>query len=270
MLKKVRRFGVIMGVVLSSILLVACQDKAPNELRVGTIAGPETTLMETAAQVAAKRFHLKVHLVSFNDYRLPNTALAEGDIDANVFQHQPYLDYAKANEHYDLVTIGKTFVYPMGIYSNKINNLSKIKQNALAAIPNDPTNQARALLLLQKAGLIKLKLSKDLMHITPADIQANARHLVIRTLDAANLARLLDDVDLAAINTNFAVTAGKLPSRDALVVEDKHSPYANIIVARGKDRHSERLLRLVKAIQSQEVLEKAKVLFQGQAIPAWA
>ena len=148
----------IVTVFLLAISLFGCNSKPnPNTLVIGTIAGPETQLVETAQQVARDKYGISIKIVAFNDYNLPNEALQDGSLDANVFQHLPYLQAAIKSHHYALEPIGKTFVYPMGIYSKKIKLLINLPDNALIALPNDPSNEMRALLLMQKAGLITLK-----------------------------------------------------------------------------------------------------------------
>ena len=248
------------------ISLVACHKPSPNTLTVGTIAGPETDLVEVAKEVALKQYGLTVKIVEFNDYNLPNEALQDGSLDANVYQHLPYLQAAMKAHGYNLEAIGKTFVYPTGIYSDKVKKLAKLPDNALIAVPNDPSNEARALLLLQKAGLIRLKNANSAV---VADITKNPKHLIIKELDAAQLPRILADVDAAVINTTFAIPAGLSPSRDAIYVEGKDSPYANLIVIRQNSTKKPLLKEFVKALNSQEVKAKAKELFGDAAIPAW-
>lgn len=247
--------------------LSACQDDKTT-LRVGTIAGPETQLMEVAKEVAKRNSGLKIKIVEFTDYIQPNTALNDGSIDANMFQHQPFLDKQIQDRHYKLAAVAKTFVYPMGIYAQKIKNLNNIPEKAKVAIPNDPSNEGRALLLLQKAGLIRLKTTAGL-YATPMDIQNNPKQLQFKELDAAQLARSLTDVDIAIINTNYAIPAGLSPKEDAILHEDSDSPYVNIIVVREDELQDPRIKQLIAAIQSTEVLNKADELFNGQAIPAW-
>lgn len=208
----------IFSVFVLLISLVACNKPSPNTLTVGTIAGPETDLVEVAKDVAQKQYGLTIKIVEFNDYNLPNEALQDGSLDANVYQHLPYLQAAIKAHGYNLEPIGKTFVYPTGIYSHKIKSLTQLPERGTVAIPNDPSNEARALLLLQKAGLIDLK---NASLATVADITNNPKHLVIKELDAAQLPRILDDVDAAVINTTFAIPAGLSPSRDAILLKVK-------------------------------------------------
>ena len=248
-----------------SLLLVSCKQDA-NTLRVGTIAGPETSLMEVAKDVASNKYQLNIVIKTFSDYVIPNIALNDGSIDANVFQHQPYLDATIKARGYPLVSIGKTFLYPMAIYSKKITRLADLKDGALVALPNDPSNEARALLLLQKAKLITLSKSAD---ATVLDIITNPKNLKFKTLTAPQLPRSLADVDLAIINSNYAVVNNLSPTKDSLFIEDKTSPYANVIVVHEKDKNNLKLKQLVQALNSPEVLKKAKELFGEQGIPAW-
>jgi D-methionine transport system substrate-binding protein len=249
--------------------LIGCKGETPTteKLKVGTIAGPESELMEVAKGVAKNKYNLDIEIVQFQDYVTPNTALADGALDANAFQTIQFLDKTVESQKYKLVSVGKTFIYPMGLYSRKINTLADFPQGASVAIPNDPSNEERALLLLEKAGLIKLKTGTQ--PLTVNDIAENPLELKITTLDAAQLPRSLDDVLLAAINTNYAVGAGFHPTEDALYLEGSDSPYANIIATREELAHDPRILHLVVSYQSPEVIMKAEELFKGQAIPAW-
>lgn len=255
--------------LLSALLLTACNpSRDPQQIIVGTIAGPETELMQVASDVAKKRYDLNIKIIPFSDYIMPNRALSEGSIDANVYQHFPYLTSATKIQNYQFSVIGKTFIYPMGIYSKTVKTIKDLKNKAVIAIPNDPSNEARALLLLQKAGLITLKNSNDI-NATIISIVKNPKQLQFKELDAAQLPRVLDDIDAAVINTNYALPAGLKPKRDAIFLENKDSLYANIIVVRQTEKNNPRLMNLVKALNSPAVLERANVLFKGQAIPAW-
>jgi D-methionine transport system substrate-binding protein len=251
-----------------AISLTACQPHDKNTLKVGTIAGPETELMQVAQEVAKKQFGLTIQIIEFSDYIQPNAALNDHDIDANMFQHQPYLDQQIKDKKYELITIGKTFVYPMGIYSNKIKNIHQIKQDAIVGIPNDVSNEGRALLLLQKAKLITLKKEAGIF-ATLNDILDNPKQLQFKELDAAQLVRTLPDVDIAVINTNYAIPAGLIPTKDAIFLEGKDSPYANIIVIRTDEMNDPRMKQLVAAFQSDAVKKAAQRIFKNQAIPAW-
>ena len=253
----------------TGLLLTGCnRSEDPNTIKVGTIAGPETQLMEVAKEIAKNQSQIDVKIVQFSDYVMPNVALNDQSIDANVYQHQPYLDAAIAAHAYPFVSIAKTFIYPMGIYSKKIKSLKNLKEQLVIGIPNDPSNGARALLLLQKAGLIKLKQDVGIK-ATVQDIVANPKKFKITELDAAQLPRALRDLDLAVINTTYSLPAGLLPKRDGLFIETADSPYANIVVVRTSDKESAKIKALVDALHSPEVVEKAQVLFKGQAVKAW-
>lgn len=247
-----------------TMLLTSCHDDNKT-IKIGTIAGPETELAQAAADVAEKRYGLHIKIVTFTDYLQPNRALNDGALQANVFQHEPYLNDQRDMYHYDLTIVGKTFVYPMGIYSAHYHSLSELPDNSQVAIPNDPTNEGRAFTLLQQAGLITLSPTVGLK-ATEDDITANPKHLEFVELDAAQLARAYQDIALAVINTNYAVPGGLLPSRDALFIEDQHSPYANLIVIRTADANKPWVKELVDSFHSQEVLDKANQLFQGQVV----
>ena len=181
--------------------------------------GRKLSWLKPQSIVAKKQYGINIKIVEFSDYSMPNAALNEGGLDANVFQHVPYLENAIKNKHYDLVAIGKTFIYPVGIYSKTLKNVNQIQTGAKVAIPNDPSNEARALLLLEKAGLIKLKKGID-TNATYLDIVSNPKKLDIKELDAAELPRTLDDVALAVINSNYAVAAGLSPEKNAIFLED--------------------------------------------------
>ena len=259
-----KRFTLIL-LSLTMFLLTACSHKEKaNEVSVGTIAGPETELMDVAKKVALQQFGLHVKIITFTDYAIPNQALAEGEIDANAFQHYPFLLSQIKSHHYDLAAVGDTFLYPMGLYSKTIKQLSDLPLGARIGIPNDPSNEARALLLLQKAGLITLK-PHVTINATTQDIASNPKHLKLVALDAAQLPRALQDVALAAINTNYAVPAGLSPSK-SLFEEKIDSPYMNLIVARAGEKNKTKIKELVEAYQSEAVLSKAKELFGDAAV----
>ncbi len=255
---------------LFSLFACSLQQKESSEdtVKVGTISGPETELIEVAKQVAKDKYNLTIEIIPFSDYAIPNIALAEGSIDANIFQHLPYLKVVINTRHYDLTPVAKTFIYPMGVYSKQYKNIDDLPEQASIAIPNDPSNEARALLLLQKAGLLTLKDRTDKLY-TVNDIITNRKKIQIKTLAAAQLARVMPDVDAVVINTNYAVPAGLRPLRDAIYIEDKDSDYANLIVVRAEDINKPKITQLIAAVQSDEVKQAANKIFTGQAIAAW-
>jgi len=258
---------IMMSIVILISTLCACnQHSSPNTLIIGTIAGPETEIVKTAAEIAKTRFNLTVKVVEFNDYNLPNAALNDGSLDANIYQHLPYLTAANQAHHYHLIPFGKAFLYPVGLYSKKYTSLDAIPEHAVIAIPNDPSNEARALVLLQQAHIITLK-STTIPDIH--DIKHNPRHLEFKLLDAAQLSRILPDVDAAIINTTFAIPAGLNPAHDALLIENRDSPYVNLIVIKQGSLKRAKLTQFLAAFHTDEVKEKAKKIFGGAAIPAW-
>lgn len=242
---------------------------AAQTIKVGVMSGPEHKVAEVAAKVAKEKYGLTVEYVEFNDYALPNTAVSKGDLDANAMQHKPYLDKDSQEKKLDNLTIvGNTFVYPLAGYSKKIKSLDELKEGGIVAVPNDPSNLARALILLEKQGLIKLKDNTNLFS-TSLDIIENPKKLVIREVDTAVAARALDDVDLAVVNNTYAGQVGLTASENGVFVEDKDSPYVNIIVARKDNADSEAIQNFVKAYQSDEVEAKAKEEFKDGVVKGW-
>lgn len=240
------------------------QDKP---IKVGVTAGPHAQIFEVVKQEAAKQ-GLNVQIVEFSDYVQPNMALAAGDLDMNSYQHQPYLDNANADRGYKLVSIGKTVIYPIGIYSKKVKDLSALAQGAKIGIPNDPTNGGRALLLLQSKGLIKVRPEVGLK-ATPIDVIENPKKLRFIELDAAQLPRSLDDTDASAVNTNFAMEAGLDPRKDAIAQESPDSPYANVLVVQEKNKDRADLQKLVGIYHSQPVKDFILTKYKGAVVAAW-
>lgn len=254
----------------ATLALTCCQRKKTEDhvLKVGVISGRESELMETAAKIAKEKYNLTVEIVTFSDYITPNMALNDGSIDLNVFQHRPYLDAQVKDRGYHLVSVGNTFVFPLAAYSKKITSSDQLPNGAKIGLPNDPTNLGRALLLLQKQGLITLKENVGLAG-TPLDIINNPKKLQFIELAAPQLPRSLDDLDAAIINTTYASQLNLLPTRDGLFVEAKDSPYVNIIVAREQNQNQKEVQEFVKAYQSAEVLTQAQKLFEGSVIQGW-
>jgi D-methionine transport system substrate-binding protein len=241
--------------------------QSARPLRVGVTAGPHAQLMEVAAKVAARE-GLELKIIEFSDYIQPNAALAQGDLDANSYQHQPFLDQQVKDRGYKIVSVAQTVVFPIGIYSRKVKSLKDLPTGAKVAIPNDPTNGGRVLLLLQHEGLIKVRPDAGLK-ATPVDVTDNPKRVRLIELDAAQLPRSLDDVDAAAINTNFAIQAGLSPTRDAIAMESAESPYANLIVVREADKTKPEIQKLVRAYRSPEVKAFIEEQFKGALVPTW-
>ena len=267
----IKTFAAI-GALLGTLALAGCDqtEKDPNHIKVGVIVGAEQEVAKVAQQVAKDKYGLDVELVTFNDYVLPNEALSKGDIDVNAFQHKPYLDQQIKERGYKLVTVGNTFVYPIAGYSKKIKSLDELPEGAQVAIPNDPTNLGRSLLLLQHVGLIKLKDGVGLLP-TVLDVVENPKNIKLVELEAPQLPRSLDDqqIALAVINTTYASQIGLTPAKDGIFVEDKESPYVNIIVAREENKDADNVKKFVQAYQSDDVDQAANKIFNGGAVKGW-
>lgn len=236
---------------LALVLALAVPSFAAEDIVVGVTPFPHKDIMLAAKPLLAKEGYNLV-IKEFTDYVQPNMALASKQLFANFFQHEPYLDNMNKEKKLDLVSIGKVHIEPLGVYSKKIKKLADLKKGNSVSVPNDPTNEARALRLLEANGVIAIKPGAL---VTVADITKNPLGLKFHELDAAQLPRTLDDVTASVINTNFAGEAGLVPSRDALVMEGSESPYANIIVVRSEDKDSPKAKALMKAVQSPEVKE---------------
>ncbi|MBQ7606705.1 MAG: MetQ/NlpA family ABC transporter substrate-binding protein [Desulfovibrionaceae bacterium] len=231
------------------LVLFANPAFAAEKLIIGVTPFPHKDIMEVAKPIfEAQGYTLEIK--EFTDYVQPNIALANKLIGANFFQHKPYLDNMNKEKDLKLVSVASVHIEPLGVYSKKIKKLCDLKKGDRVSVPNDPTNEARALRLLEFQGIIKIG---DGSLVTVADIKENPLQLKFFELEAAQLPRALDDVTIAVINTNFAGEAGLVPARDALAIENKDSPYANIIVVREEDRNTPMTKALIKAVQSPEV-----------------
>ena len=237
---------------------------AQDAIKVGVTAGPHAQILEHVKQVAEKD-GLKIQIVEFSDYVQPNAALASGDLHANSYQHGPYLDAQVKDRGYKIVKLANTVNFPIGLYSKKVKKLDELKQGAKFGIPNDPTNGGRVLLLLQDQGLIKLKANVGLK-ATPLDVVENSKKLKFVELDAAQLARSLDDLDASAINTNFAISAGLNPKNDSIAMERADSPYVNLLVVREADKNAPWASKLVKAYHSESTRAFVEKQFQGSVL----
>ncbi|MGN4126808.1 MetQ/NlpA family ABC transporter substrate-binding protein [Lysinibacillus sphaericus] len=238
-----------------------------NKIVVGVTSGPHEQIAEVAAKVA-KENGLEVELKPFSDYVLPNTALSQGDLDANSYQHEPFLDTFNKDHETDLVPVGKTILNPMGVYSDKYKSLDEIPDGATFGLPNDPTNGARALFVLQEAGYIKLKEGTGLT-ASIHDVEENKKNFKFIELEAAQIPKQLSEVDVAAINTNFALEAGINPKADSILLESTDSPYVNYIVVRAENKEDPTIKKFVDAYQSDEVRKFIEEEFDGSVIPSW-
>lgn len=270
----------LLGVALvSALALTACKDEkaqatttAKTEttapLKVGVMTGPEAQMTEVAVKIAKEKYGLDVELVQFTEYTQPNAALHSKDLDANAFQTVPYLEQEVKDRGYKLAIIGNTLVWPIAAYSKKIKNISELKDGATVAIPNNASNTARALLLLQAHGLLKLKDPKNVF-ATENDIIENPKNIKIVQADTSLLTRMLDDVELAVINNTYAGQAGLSPDKDGIIVESKDSPYVNLVVSREDNKDDPRLQTFVKSFQTEEVFQEALKLFNGGVVKGW-
>ncbi len=251
----------------AALLAASLTAHAAETLSVAATPVPHAEILEfVKPQLAKEGVDLQIKV--FTDYVQPNLQVAQKRLDANFFQHQPYLDEFNKSRGTDLVTVAQVHVEPFGIYSQKIRKLDEVREGAVVAIPSDATNGGRALLLLEKAGLIKLKDSANIL-ATPKDIAENPKKLKFKELEAATLPRVLNQVDLALINTNYALEAKLNPTQDALLLEGKESPYANILVARPDNKDSEAVQKLAKALNTPAVKQFIEEKYKGAVVPAF-
>ena len=275
MLKNILKFTVATAIVLG---LAACNDSEESKkavekkvevkqttIKIGATPVPHVEILEAVKPLLkAKGYDLEI--VEFTDYVTPNIAVNEGELDANFFQHLPYLKEFNKNKNTDLVKTVNVHLEPMGLYSNKIKALSELEDGATIAVPNDPTNESRALDILVKEGLLTFK---DVDFKTVVDIIDNPKNLKIEELDAPQLPRVLDEVDAAIINTNYALSANLNPLKDALVIESKDSPYANIVVVKRGNENKEYIKALDEVINSSEIKKFIREKYQGSIVEAF-
>ncbi|MBW0148291.1 MetQ/NlpA family ABC transporter substrate-binding protein [Marinobacter arenosus] len=253
-------------VALAAAVTVSAAASA-EELSVAATPVPHAEILEFVKPTLAEQ-GVELDVKVFTDYIQPNIQVDQKRMDANFFQHKPYLDEFNAGRGTNLVTVTGVHVEPFGAYSSKIDSLEALEDGAVVAIPNDPTNGGRALLLLQKAGLITLKDASKIT-ATPRDIAENPKNLDFKELEAATLPRILNQVDIALINTNYALEAGLNPTEDALVIEGSDSPYVNILVARPDNKDSEAMKKLSAALTSDAVKAFIKENYEGAVVPAF-
>ena len=241
-----------------------------NTIKIGVMSGPSIDIMQAAKKIAKDKYQINLEIIPFDNYDLPNEALNSGAIDANIFQHKPFLESQIKNRNYKISALGKTYIYPMGFYSSKISNLKQIKRNDIVAIPNDPTNEGRALLLLEKSGLIKLNTNKG-WAVTPYDIISNPYHLIFKELDAAQIPRILNQVTMGAITNDFLnLSKPKLTLKNSLLTEDNTSPFVNLMVVRTKDLSNKQLLDILSIMHSPKIINITKKYYpHGASIPGW-
>ncbi|MDN6876568.1 MetQ/NlpA family ABC transporter substrate-binding protein [Pseudomonas citronellolis] len=240
---------------------------AAETLSVAATPVPHAEILNFVKPILAKQ-GVELKVKEFTDYVQPNTQVAEKRLDANFFQHQPYLDEFNKSKGTSLVAVTGVHIEPLGAYSSKYKKLDELPSGATVVIPNDATNGGRALLLLAKTGLIKLKDEKSIT-ATPKDITDNPKNIKVRELEAATLPRVLGQVDLALINTNYALEAKLNPTKDALAIEGSDSPYVNILVARPDNKDSDAMKKLAAALHSPEVKQFILEKYKGAVVPAF-
>lgn len=271
-----KRFTLLLTVLLVAALAVAGCGGAQKDskavdgktvLKVGATAVPHAEILEIVKPLLAKD-GIDLQVVEFSDYVQPNLAVADKELDANFFQHIPYLEKFCEERGLKLANAAGIHIEPMGVYSKKVKALDEVKSGDTVAIPNDPTNGGRALALLEKAGLIKLKDGVG-VKATANDIAENSKNLKISELEAAQVPRSLEDVTIAVINTNYALEAKLVPAKDALAIEDGNSPYVNILTVRSGDEQRPEIQKLVQALKSPEVKKFIEEQYKGAILPAF-
>ena len=238
----------------------ALKDSRAVTLKVGVSPVPHAEILGAVKDKLAKE-GVNVEIIEFTDYVQPNLALNDKNLDANYFQHKPYLDEFARSRNLKLVSAGAIHLEPMSVFSKKIKDLKDLPDGARVAIPNDPTNGGRALLVLQSAGLIKLR-DGALITATPQDITENKKNLQFSELEAPQLPRSLEDADISVININFALEA-KLNPKDAIFTESSDSPYANIVAVREGDENRPEIKKLIEALTSQESKDFIEKKYNG-------
>ncbi len=244
------------------------QNSAAKTLKVGATAVPHAEILEKVKPVLEKE-GIKLDIVEFSDYVQPNLALNDKELDANFFQHEQYLkNFVEEHKEVKIKSAAGIHIEPMGVYSRKIKDLKDLEDGATIALPNDPTNGGRALLLLAKAGLITLKDGAN-ESATVQDIASNPRNIKFNEVEAAQVPRTLDDVTAAVINTNYAMQVDLSPMQDALFMEDSSSPYVNIIAVRDGDESRPEIQELIKAVKSDEIKKFLEENYKGAVVPAF-
>ena len=275
-IKKLSRKNVLLAAILlsGSLLAAGCSASTPapeaaqsEVLKIGASAVPHAEILEQVkTQLESEGVTLEI--VEFSDYVTPNLALESKELDANFFQHVPYLESFEKERNIDLENAGEIHVEPLGLYSKKITSKDEITDNMKIALPNDPTNQGRALILLEQNEIIKLKPDSGL-EADLNDIELNPKNIEFIPVEAASLPRVLEDVDCAVINTNYALEADLDLEKDALIKEGAESPYANIVAVRPENLNDEKIQKLVKALRSPEIKSFIEEKYKGAVVPAF-
>lgn len=261
----------LFAVVVITVATAGCDKVGAGEgrpvIRVGATPVPHAEILEFVKPMLEEQ-GIELQVVEFTDYVQPNLSLSDGELDANFFQHIPYLETFAGDHNLNLTYIAKVHIEPMGVYSKSLGSIDSLEPEASVAIPNDVTNGGRALMLLDKAGVIGLEPGVGIT-ASVKDIKENPKDIKIVELEAATLPRVLEDVDLAVINTNYALEAGFVPGDDALFIEDGDSPYANILAVRTEDKNRQDLKVLADALNSEEVKGFIEEKYKGAILPAF-
>ncbi|WP_018268133.1 MetQ/NlpA family ABC transporter substrate-binding protein [Methylosinus sp. LW4] len=266
-LRRGSALALALAFALSALTLLAAPAFAET-VRVGVLGGEDEDLWKVVAAQAAKN-GLTIKIVVFNDYTQPNEALERGDVEANAFQHKPYLDSQIKTRGYHITPVGFTAVWPIGLYSRKVRSVANLPKGAIIGVPNDPSNEGRALVLLQRVGLIKLRDGADVL-ATTADIVDNPRSLAIMELDAGVVGRAIDDLSAAVVNTDWAIKSGLKLAEDRIAQESlADNPYRNFIAVKSGHENDPWVGALVGAYQNDVVKGALASIFHGAGVPAW-
>ena len=260
-------FKKVLFTTTALLILGSTSSFANTILKVGATPVPHTEILNTVKDKLAKE-GIDLKIIDFTDYVTPNLALSDGELDANFFQHKPYLEKFCEEKGLKLEVAGTIHVEPIGVFSEKIKSINDIPEKATFAIPNDPSNGGRALILLHNAGIITLNDPSNL-YATEFDIVKNPKKINFKTLEAAQLPRVLKDVDFAIINGNYALEAGLSPIKDALLIEGKESPYANVIAVRTGEKNREDIAKLIEVLTTAETAKFINETYKGGVVPAF-
>lgn len=266
-MRRIAQIVLVLALALS--VLAGCSAKKDDTVVIGASVTPHSEILAVAKEILAEK-GITLEIKEFNDYVQPNTSVDNGDLDANYFQHKPYMDQFNTDAGTHLVSVANIHYEPFGIYAGKTASIDQLADGAIISVPNDGTNEARALMLLEAQGLIKLKEGTG-FSATILDIGENPKNLVIKELEAAQLTLTLQDVDLAVINGNYAIQAGLNATTDALATEDKDSTagqtYANILCVKEGNENKASIQELIKALKSDKVKTFIEEKYKGAVVP---
>ena len=263
-----RRSLLAAGLALATLLPLKSAIAADQTIRVGIMSAEDEDVW-AAVSKEAEQHGLTLKLVVFNDYTQPNEALENGELDANAFQHKPYLDNQIKTRGYHIVPVGYTAVWPIGLYSRKHQSVADLPNGAVIGIPNDPSNEGRALRVLESQGLIKLKPEAGIL-ATTSDITDNPKGITVKELDAGIVGRSIDDLDAAVVNTDWALKSGLSPDKERIAIEPvENNPYRNFIAVKAGHENDPWVKTLVAAYQNDRIRDTLKTVYKGTALAAW-